>query len=163
MENEKGNPVKPGILSDKNERREFKAGLGFYVFMIPVIAMLSGIIILNLCDRGEKKNVMALVMFGFADWVIIYSFLSRVPIWPWYKGPTLIVDDAGLKTEKWFMQWDEIEAINTFRVGKGICIGIVKKGQRPWELPSLIEGPLGASMSEVVEYLQARKSGFTES
>jgi len=141
-----------------DERREFHAGVGWYSIWIPFIALLAGVAFLGLRDDQWKKNFLPGGLVALMDCMFFYNFISRVPLWPWYRGPTLIVDHSGLKTEKWFIPWGEIEKIGAFRVGKATQIGIVKSGQRSWELPYLVEGPLGAPMNDVVRYLQARMS-----
>ena len=144
------------------ERREFHAGVSWYAIWIPFLALFVGVAFLGLRDGQWKKNFLPGGLVALMDCIFFYNFISRVPLWPWYRGPTLIVDQSGLKTEKWFIPWGEIEKIGIFRVGKATQIGIIKNGQRSWELPYLVEGPLGEPMIDVVHYLQVRKSAFMQ-
>jgi hypothetical protein len=149
-------------MQKSDERREFQAGMGWYLIWIPMIAVVAGIAFLGLRDNQWKKNFLPGGLFLFIAIIFFFYFLSRVRLWPWYLGPTLIVDNSGLKTQKWTIPWNEIETINTVKVGKAYQIGIVKKGQRPWEMPYLIDGPLGVKIVDVVRYLQVRKASYMQ-
>ncbi|WP_332877166.1 hypothetical protein [Massilia sp. S19_KUP03_FR1] len=162
MEHGIGKSLKRHTLSNPNERREFKAGVGFYAVMIPFISIMAWFVFFVFRDGGGKGHIVFGGIIAYLNCIMTYDLLSRIPLWPWYRGPTLVVDNYGLKTEKWFISWSEIEKIDTFNGGRGIvCIGIVKKGQRSWEIPYLIEGPLGAKIRDVLRYLQVSKSDFT--
>ena len=149
----------PLTQPDQNEYREFKAGVGFYAITIPVAALLAWTAFVILFNHESKGQILLGAIIAYIDFLLFYELLSWTPLWPWYKGPTLVVDNYGLKTAKWFIPWPEIETINLFSVGRTIRIGIVKKGKRSWEQPYLIEGPV-ARMKDVVRYLQVRQSGF---
>lgn len=149
----------PLTQPDPNECREFKAGVGFYAIMILFTALFAWTAFVILCDRGSKGQILFGAVVAHIAFVFFYELLSRTPLQPWYKGPTLVVDNYGLKTAQWFIPWSEIETIDIFSVGRAIRIGIVKKDQRAWEQPYLIEGPL-ARMKDVVRYLQVRRSAF---
>lgn len=144
---------------EPNECREFKAGVGFYAIMTPFTALFAWAAFVILCNHESKGQILFGAIVAYIDFLFFYELLSWTPFWPWYKGPTLVVDSFGLKTAKWFIPWPEIETINLFSAGRVIRIGVVKKGQRSWEQPYLIEGPL-ARMKDVVRYLQVRQSGI---
>lgn len=144
------------VTSHPNERREFYAGVGWYAFWIPTIVIAAGIAYLGLRDNQWKRNFLPGGVFASMALIFLLNFLSRAPRCPWYLGPSLVVDNSGLKTRKWSISWGEIEKISTFKIGKGFAIGIVKKGQKSWEMPYMVDGPLGAKMNDVVGYLQAR-------
>lgn|GEM_PF-4870997 len=135
-----------------SERREYKAGLGWYVGSFFELAMGCAFILWGLLDAGWFYSVFFILWnSGF-----IYALLRQAPWSPIYQGPNLIVDSVGVKAGKWSATWGEFEKFDLARSGRNPCLAVYKWNPGSEEQPHRIAEPLDADLRIVRQYLNAR-------
>ncbi|MBV8633927.1 MAG: hypothetical protein JO002_05505, partial [Burkholderiaceae bacterium] len=94
--------------------------------------------------------------YALWNFLMIIALIRQAPWSPFYQGPTLVVDSVGIQAGKWSATWEEIEKFDIAGVARHRCIAVYKKGLESEKQPHTVNGPLGASLQTVLEYLNAR-------